>query len=55
MGVEQAAYEALVQDAVIATIPTTGDPSPRIPPEQTVDQGLLATWDPNYRERLDIS
>ena len=55
LGVDQAAYEALVQDAVIATVPMTGEPSPRIPPEQAVEQGLLAAWDPEYRDRLDIS
>ena len=55
LGVDQATYEALVQDAVIATVPTTGEPSPRIPPEQAIEQGLLSAWDPDYRDRLDIS
>ena len=55
LGVDKAAYEALVQDAVIASVPTTGEASPRIPPEQAIKRGLLAAWDPDYRDRLDIS
>ena len=55
LGVDQATYEVLVQDAVIATVPTRGEASSRVPPEQAVKQGLLAAWDPDYRDRLDIS
>ena len=50
-----ATYEALVQDAVIATVPLSGEASPQVPPVQAMKQGLLAGWDPGYRERLDIS
>lgn len=53
LGVNPATYEALVQDAVIATVPTTGEPDTKIPPEQAVEQGLLAAWDPDYRDRLE--
>lgn len=55
LGINGAAYEALVQDTVIASVPLSGDPSPHLPPEQAVERGLLAGWDPDYRERLDIS
>ena len=55
LGVDKATYDALVQDAVIASVPTTGEPSSRVPPEQAVREGLLAAWDPDYRDRLDIS
>ena len=55
LGVDKDTYEVLVQDAVIATVPTTGEATPRIPPDQAVKHGLLAAWDPEYRHRLDIS
>ena len=55
LGMNGATYEALVQDAVIATVPLSGEASPQVPQEQAVKQGLLAGWDPGYRERLDIS
>ena len=54
LGVEEAAYQALVQDSIVASVPLTGEPEPRIPPEQSLEKGLLAGWDPDYRERLDI-
>ena len=40
--------------ALIATVPTTGEPSPQIPAEQALEKGLIAAWDPDYRERLGI-
>ena len=40
---------------MIASVPLTGEPNLQPPPEQAVEQGLLAGWDPDYRERLDIS
>ena len=55
LGVDEAAYDALVQDSVIATVPLAGDPNLQIHPELAVEQGLLAAWDPDYREQLDIS
>ena len=54
LGVEDAAYQDLVQDSIVADVPLTGEPVPRIPPEESVEKGLLAAWDPDYRERLDI-
>ena len=55
LGVDKATYEDLVQEAVIASVPTTGEAAPRVPPEQAVQEGLLAAWDPDYRGRLGIS
>ncbi len=55
LGVDEEMYQALVQDAVIATVPLTGEPSPQVPPEQLLERGLLAGWDPDYRKKLDIS
>ena len=54
LGVEDSAYESLVRDSIVASVPLTGEPVPRIPPEQSLEKGLLAAWDPDYRERLDI-
>ena len=54
LGVEDAAYQDLVQDSIVASVPLTGEPVPRIPPAQSLEKGLLAGWDPDYRERLDI-
>ena len=55
LGVEQAEFESLVQDAILVTTPTRGDASPVIHPEEMVRLGLLAAWDPDYRERLGLS
>ena len=55
LGVEQSEFESLVQDAILVTTPTRGDASPVIHPEEMVRLGLLAAWDPDYRERLGLS
>ncbi len=54
LGLDEGTYQELVQDAVIATVPSTGDPSTQIPPEQALERGLIAGWDPDYKERLGI-
>ena len=54
LGVDDGAYRELVQDAVIATVPTTGEPSPKIHPEQALERGLIAAWDSDYKEQLGI-
>ena len=54
LGVDDGTYLELVQDAVIATVPSSGEPSPQIPPEQALERGLIAGWDPDYKERLGI-
>jgi len=54
LGVDDARYQELVQDAVIATVPTTGEPSPQIPPEQAVERGLIGAWDPDFKKHLEI-
>ena len=55
LGIDEATYQQFVRDAVISSAPTSGDPSPQIPRDQAVASGLLAGWDPDYRERLGIS
>lgn len=40
--------------AVITNIPTTGEPSPALEPQELVERKQLAEWDPEYRQRLGI-
>ena len=54
LGVPPAAYGQLTEDAIIAAVPTTGEPSPRIPETESLQRGLLADWDPDYRQRLGL-
>ena len=54
LGTDEAAYEALFQDAVIAATPLTGEAAPRMSPQEQLERGLLASWDPDYRDRLGI-
>lgn len=42
------------EETVITTIPTTGEPSPTLDPQELVERRQLAEWDPDYRERLGI-
>ncbi|HLF04415.1 MAG TPA: CoA transferase [Dehalococcoidia bacterium] len=54
LGLEEDTYQKLVQDAIIATVPTNGEASPITPPERSVQSGALGGWDPHYRENLDL-
>jgi len=54
LGLEEDTYQKLVQDAIIATVPTNGEASPITPPERSVQTGALGGWDPHYRENLDL-
>ena len=54
LGVDAAAYQGLVKDSIVASVPLTGEPVGRTTPEEAVEKGLLAGWDPDYRERLGI-
>jgi crotonobetainyl-CoA:carnitine CoA-transferase CaiB-like acyl-CoA transferase len=54
LGLDEESYQALVQDAVIATVPTSGEATPRVPEEEALERGQLAAWDPNYRQLLGI-
>jgi crotonobetainyl-CoA:carnitine CoA-transferase CaiB-like acyl-CoA transferase len=39
---------------VITTVPTTGEASPALDPQELVERKQLAEWDPEYRQRLGI-
>jgi crotonobetainyl-CoA:carnitine CoA-transferase CaiB-like acyl-CoA transferase len=54
LGLEGDAYQELVQDGIIASVPASGEPSPITPPQRAVDSGALGGWDPHYREKLDL-
>ena len=41
-------------DGLIATVPTSGEASPVLDPQELVARGQLAEWDPDYKERLGI-
>lgn len=55
LGIQDDVYQGLVQDSITAEIPLAGNPVPRIPQERMVELGLMAAWDPEYRERLGFS
>ncbi len=54
LGLDAAAYQRLAQDAIVATTPTTGEAAPQMEPSRAVKMGLLAAYDPDYRERLGL-
>jgi crotonobetainyl-CoA:carnitine CoA-transferase CaiB-like acyl-CoA transferase len=55
LGLKDDVYQGLVQDSITAEIPLAGNPVPRIPQERMVELGLMAAWDPEYREHLGLS
>ena len=55
LGIRPDAYDSLVQDAIISSVPTAGEPSPTPDPAEALARGQIATWDPEYRDRLGIS
>jgi hypothetical protein len=55
LGLDEDTYQGLAQDSIIASVPTKGDPAPRPDPAKAVEMGLMAEWDPEYRERLGLS
>ena len=55
LGLDADSYQELVQDAVVATVPTSGEPAPTPDPQEAVARGQIAGWDPDYRERLGLS
>ncbi len=44
----------LADETVITAVPTNGEPSPTLDPQELVERGQLAEWDPEYRQRLGI-
>ena len=54
LGIDGETYEELVRDSIVATAPLTGEGQERLSPQQAVELGLLAAWDPDYREKLGL-
>ena len=54
LGLDDSTYQGLVQDTIITTKPTSGEASPQMEPRRAVEMGLLADYDPDYRERLGL-
>ena len=42
------------EQSIITEIPTTGEPSPALEPQELVERKQLAEWDPEYRLRLGL-
>jgi benzylsuccinate CoA-transferase BbsF subunit len=55
LGVDEETYQDLVQDAIIASVPTSGEPAPAPDPREALARGQIADWDPDYRQRLGLS
>ena len=54
LGVDSETYQGLVNDAVVAQVPTTGEATPRVPETEALERGLLADWDPDYLQNLGL-
>ena len=40
---------------MITSVPTTGEPSPVTPEAEALERGVIASWDPDYREPLGLA
>ena len=54
LGLDAAAYQELADAGIIADAPTSGEPSPQMEPARALEMGLLADYDPHYRQRLGL-
>jgi crotonobetainyl-CoA:carnitine CoA-transferase CaiB-like acyl-CoA transferase len=54
LGYDDARYAALEESGVLGTRPTAPRPIFRMSMDERVRQGRLATWDPDYKQRLGI-
>ena len=55
LGVDAETYQGLVDDAVVAKVPTTGEATPRISESESLERGLIADWDPDYLQNLGLA
>ena len=55
LGVDVESYQSLVDDAVVSTVPTTGEASPRVPEIESLERGLISDWDPDYLKNLGLA
>ncbi len=54
LGKPESLVSQWADDTIITTVPTNGEPSPTLDPQELVERRQLAEWDPDYRERLGI-
>ena len=54
LGIDEETFQELARDSIVAEAPLTGEGQERLPPEKAVELGLLAAWDPDYREKLGL-
>ncbi len=55
LGIDPAAYQTLVDDSIVASVPLTGEALPRLEPGKSVEMGILAAWDPDYLQKLGLA
>ncbi len=55
LGYDDARYAELEQTGIIGTRPTGNRPIVRLPMDERVRRGRLASWDPDYKSRLGIT
>ena len=55
LGLDEGAYQGLVDDAIITATPTSGEASPQMEPNRALELGLLAGYDPDYLQRLGLA
>ena len=55
LGVDSETYQAMVDDAVVAKVPTTGEATPRVSEAESLERGLIADWDPDYLQKLGLA
>jgi crotonobetainyl-CoA:carnitine CoA-transferase CaiB-like acyl-CoA transferase len=54
LGYDDARYGELERTGIVATIPTAPRKIVQMDMDERVDRGRLASWDPDYKERLGI-
>ena len=54
LGMDEEKYQGLLDDTIITDVPTSGEASPQMEPTRAVELGLLADYDPEYRQRLGL-
>ncbi len=54
LGIAPKQVAAWAEQAIITTVPTSGEPSPTLDPRELVERRQMAEWDPDYRQRLGI-
>ena len=54
LALDEATYQGLLDETIITSSPTSGEPSPQMEPTRAVELGLLAAYDPDYLQKLGL-